>query len=499
MAGRLIVVSNRIPEGSRSAGGLVVALQDAILEKNGTWIGAHPEPGEPGTAFEELEGTAYRRLAFRLTAEEVANYYLGFANSVLWPIFHWRADLVALRPEYERDYLAVNRRLAGMIASVIRPDDILWIHDYHFLPLASELRRLGVSNRIGFFLHIPFPSLADLSVLPRPESFARWLADFNLVGLQTCADVARCLEMFRADPRAEFLPDGTIKFGMNVFSVGSFPIGIDVDAFVECARRAAPSPFGREEPSEYIIGVDRLDYSKGIPNRFRAFGEYLERQSHRRRPCLVQIAPPTRERVKAYQDITRELEETAGSLNGRFAALDWTPVRYIHRPVAREQLATLHRGARAALVTSLADGMNLVAKEFVAAQDPEDPGVLILSKFAGAAEQMTEALLVNPHDTGNMADAIERALEMPGSERRRRHAACMEVVRSTDVSLWSSQYIRALERCLPTMRFPAGAGLAPSHRMDSTSRAGPVADRSRNFEDRECRADGPQIAPWQLH
>ena len=458
MAGRLIVVSNRIPEGPNPAGGLVVALKDAITEKNGTWIGAYGEPGEATDSFDELEGTPYRRLAFRLTAEEHSNYYLGFANSVLWPLCHRRVDLVELQPEYERDYLSVNRRLAAMILRILKPDDMLWIHDYHFLPLAQELRRLGVSNRIGFFLHIPFPSHADLSVLPQPETFAGWLADYNLVGLQTGADVARCLEMYRADPRAEFLPDGSVKFGMNILSVRSFPIGIDVDSFIESASRSAPSPFGREEPAKYIIGVDRLDYSKGIPNRFRAFGRFLENGGAEKRPCLVQIAPPTRERVKAYQDITRELEEIAGSLNGQFATLDWTPIRYIHRQIEREQLATLYRRASAALVTSLADGMNLVAKEFVAAQDPEDPGVLILSKLAGAAEQLTEALLVNPYDTDDIASAIDRALEMPLDERRRRHAFCMQAVRRTDVSLWSTQFLRVLERCMPTLNLPSSMG-----------------------------------------
>ena len=267
MAGRLIVVSNRIPEGPNPAGGLVVALKDAITEKNGTWIGAYGKPGEATDSFDELEGTPYRRLAFRLTAEEHSNYYLGFANSVLWPLCHRRVDLVELQPEYERDYLSVNRRLAAMILRILKPDDMLWIHDYHFLPLAQELRRLGVSNRIGFFLHIPFPSHADLSVLPQPETFAGWLADYNLVGLQTGADVARCLEMYRADPRAEFLPDGSVKFGMNILSVRSFPIGIDVDSFIDSASRSAPSPFGREEPAKYIIGGDRLDYSKGLEQR----------------------------------------------------------------------------------------------------------------------------------------------------------------------------------------------------------------------------------------
>lgn len=451
MTGRLVVVSNRIPSGENPSGGLVVALKDAISRKGGIWIGAHSEAGEARDELDEVGDTPYRRLAFRLTREEMDNYYLGFSNSILWPLCHRRGDLVELRTEYERAYLSVNKRLAKMIARVIEPDDQLWIHDYHFLPLAFELRQLGVFNRIGFFLHVPFPSLADLSVLPDPAAFAKWLAHYNLLGLQTRADVARCFEMYRADPRAEFMPNGSVKFGSHLVAVRSFPIGIDVDDFIRAAESAAPSPFGREEPGEYIIGVDRLDYSKGIPNRFRAFGEYLDTYAGDRRPCLVQIAPPTREKVKAYKDITYELEEIAGRLNGEHAALDWTPIRYIHRSVDREHLARLHRNASACLVTSLADGMNLVAKEFVAAQDPAEPGVLILSKFAGAAEDMRDALMINPYDTGEIARAIATALDMPLEERQWRHAACLDAVRKTDVSLWSANFLSVLDRCVPTL------------------------------------------------
>jgi len=478
MPERLIVVSNRLPGGGKPSGGLVVALHDAIADRGGIWIGAHPETGEASDTFEEVETTPYRKLAFRLTEEEQENYYLGFANSVLWPLCHRRGDLVDLQSEYERDYIAVNRRLARLIADMVEEEDILWIHDYHFLPLAYELRKLGVFNRIGFFLHIPFPSLADLSVLPTPASFAEWLASYNLLGLQTRRDVARCLEMYRSDPRAEFLPDGTVKFGMNVVSVRSFPIGIDVADFARAAAEPAPSPFGREEPDEYVIGVDRLDYSKGLPNRFHAFGEFLETCPDTRRPCLIQIAPPTREQVKAYQDITRELEEIAGRLNGRFAALDWTPIRYIHRAVEREELARLHRNAKACLVTSLADGMNLVAKEFVAAQDPDDPGVLILSKFAGAAEDMGQALLVNPYNTSEIAEAIETALDMSLEERRQRHAACLEAVEASDVSLWSSHFLGMLERCMPTLPVRRGAAGGGGEAPGGTGGSGMMADRA---------------------
>jgi len=459
--GRLIVVSNRIPTGAQPSGGLVVALHDALSERGGLWVGAHPDPGPEDGLFKVGNGP-YTRLAFRLSDEEKRDYYLGFSNSVLWPLCHRRGDLVDLDRAYEAAYMKVNARVARLLADVVQKDDLIWVHDYHFLPLAHELRKLGLRNRIGHFLHIPFPALADLSVLPSPEDFADWMSSYTLVGLQTRADTARCLEMFRADPRAEFLNEGAVKFRENVVTIRSFPIGIDVAGFEKMARAEAPNPFGRETPEEIIIGVDRLDYTKGLPNRFRAFGAYLDRYAGAHRPCLVQIAPPSREQVEAYRQITAELEELSGQMNGRHAELGWTPIRYIHRQVPRDRLAVLYRLARVCLVTSLADGMNLVAKEFVAAQDDEDPGVLVLSRFAGASEDLTEALLVNPYDIDEMAQAIHQALTMPLDERRRRHAACLKAVKATDVAEWTRSYLASLQNCPAALEFagggPAGRG-----------------------------------------
>ncbi|MEY8837670.1 trehalose-6-phosphate synthase [Cribrihabitans sp. XS_ASV171] len=452
MAGRLIVVSNRIPTETVSAGGLAVALHDGLAERGGIWIGAHPDRGSESGLF-EIGAGPYTRLAFRLSDEDHRDYYLGFSNSVLWPLCHRRSDLVDLQPEFFDRYMKVNERLAEMMVDVLRPEDEIWVHDYHLFPLARFLRARGVGNRIGFFLHIPFPALADLSILPDPEAFAEWLAAFDLVGLQTRADTARCLEMFRADPRAEFFPDASIKLSNRVMRVKSFPIGIAAQEFRQMAREPGPDPFGAERPEEFVIGVDRLDYTKGLPNRFRAFADYLEHQAGGRRTCLLQIAPPSREVVQAYRQITEELEELSGRINGRFATLDWTPIRYIHRPIDRSRLAVLYNRARACLVTSLADGMNLVAKEFVAAQDPEDPGVLILSRFAGVAEDMDEAILVNPYDIGDISAAIDRALTMPLDERKRRYSACMAVVEKTDISRWTRSFLSALDNCAGTIPF----------------------------------------------
>ncbi|WP_102227172.1 alpha,alpha-trehalose-phosphate synthase (UDP-forming) [Acidimangrovimonas sediminis] len=453
MSGRLIVVSNRIPTEEPSSGGLVVALHEALSDRGGVWVGSHPDAGEERDLFEIGHG-AYRRLAFRLSEAEYRDYYLGFSNSVLWPLFHRRADLIELGSTYAEGYLRLNARRAAMIAKIVEPGDTIWMHDYHLLPLAQELRALGVTNRIGFFLHIPFPAQGDLSVLPDPDAFAAWLAAYTLVGLQTQADTARCLEMFRADPRAEFLHNGAVKFDGGVVSVRSFPIGIEVEAFRALAERKAKNPFGRSEPEDLIIGVDRLDYTKGLPNRFRAFEAYLDTYAGDRRPTLLQIAPPTREQVEAYRQIRAELEEISGMVNGKHAELDWTPIRYIHRPVPREQLAPLFRMARVGLVTSLADGMNLVAKEYVAAQDRADPGVLVLSRLAGVAEEMQDALLVNPYNIDDCARAIDTALKMPLAERIRRNESCLAVVERTRISTWTSQFLEALS----TVPLKAGSG-----------------------------------------
>ena len=449
MTGRLIVVSNRIPTGEIPSGGLVVALHEALSEAGGLWIGAHPDPVERADdRLVDLPGNGYGRKAFRLTEAERRTYYLGYANSVLWPLCHRRSDLIAFERAFAEGYLAVNRRVARAVAALAGPEDLVWIHDYHFLPLAAMLRAEGVRARLGLFLHIPFPVLADLDALPEREDFPAWIAAFDVVGLQTEADVARCVELFRAEPDGAPAPGGRIRYRDRTLLVRAFPIGIDAAGF-----SAAAAVGGGERlvnlgwREDLVIGVDRLDYSKGLPNRFRAFGLFLDRQEKGdRRASLLQIAPPSREEVGAYQDIRDELERLAGHINGRHAELDWTPIRYIHRSLPRDRLAILYRAARVGLVTPLADGMNLVAKEYVAAQDPADPGVLVLSRMAGAAEELTEALLVNPYDIEEMALAIDAALAMPLPERQRRHGVLAEVVRRNDVTHWRRSCLDALRR-----------------------------------------------------
>jgi len=444
--GRLIVVSNRIPTDSQPSGGLVVALHDALMTRGGVWIGSSGETAESPGPLHEIEGVPeYRKFAYDLTEEEHRGFYLGHANSVIWPLFHHRADLIDVDEESRRQYMAVNARVAEMVAQVVEPGDILWVHDYHFLPLGHELRKRGVTNRIGFFLHIPFPNPSDIAALPDQKQLGPWVSSFDLFGLQTQRDVSACLEWLRTSTEAEFTLRGRMKLADRFFEVRSFPIGIDVESFQEAADAADITITDLPVEQKLVLGVDRLDYSKGLPNRFEAFGKYLGlRDSDGPRATMLQIAPPSREDVEAYRDIRTELESMAGSVNGEHAELDWTPIRYIRRPLPREIVAGLYRRADVMLVTPLADGMNLVAKEFVAAQDGADPGVLILSHFAGAAEQLDGALMVNPYDTSGMARAIDQALAMSLHERHARWLSMMQVIRDTDIDWWTESYLRAL-------------------------------------------------------
>ncbi|MEL6516518.1 MAG: trehalose-6-phosphate synthase [Pseudomonadota bacterium] len=445
--GRLVILSNRIPTGAIPSGGLVVALHDCLTARGGVWVGsAEDTVADPSNMLMHVGEGDYQRFAFDMTEAEHEGFYLGYSNSVLWPLFHWRADLIDLNTDHAEAYLGVNARVAKLLSAELAPDDLLWVHDYHFLPIAAQLRMLGVTNRIGFFLHTPFPHAQDLFALPQREEFTEWLAAFDLIGLQAERDVAALLELFRSEAQGQLLLDGTIQHRDGRFSVMSCPIGIDVEDFIAQADASdGADKLGLRPADRLVIGVDRLDYSKGLVNRFEAFGEYLAAHSEDRPPAtFLQIAQPSRSTLDAYQDIRSELEKTAGYLNGTYGKLDWTPIRYLCRSVPRERIAGLFRRANVGLVTPLADGMNLVAKEYIAAQDPKDPGVLILSHFAGAAEQMTAALLVNPYDTEDVAGAIDVALAMPREERIARHQELMADLRRRDITWWTDTFLQRL-------------------------------------------------------
>lgn len=448
--GRIVVFSNRLPVGDNPSGGLVVAMKDTMEARGGLWIGT---AGEPHTGAEtrltDHPGATFDRLAMRLTRHEYRNYYLGYSNSVLWPLCHGRPDLLDIRPEFYTAYCEVNARLAELAVPHLRDDDVIWIHDYHLIPLASELRKRGVKNRIGYFHHIPFPSAQNIRALSHVIDLADWLVEYDLLGLQTQRDVAGCLEVFRLLEKTEILLNGRIKRGERVAQVRSFPISIDVAGFAKIAAEAGTGKT-RVLPSNHrlIIGVDRLDYSKGLPQRLRGFQQFLgNRDPSRPKVSLLQIAPPTREAVAAYADIRAELEGLSGEVNGEFATIGYTPVQYIHRAIPRHQLAGYYRRASVGLVTSLADGMNLVAKEYIAAQDPANPGALVLSTFAGAYEQMSDFVIgVNPYDATSISSGIHKAINMRLPERKRRYEALMQQMEQTDIEWWTKSYLNALNR-----------------------------------------------------
>ena len=434
-----------------------MALMDALAKHGGLWIGcAQEHPDKPAQKL-----VFHRRPDFdiglvELEPELYSDYYLGYSNSVLWPAFHGRVDLIDVQPRYAEAYREVARRLARLIAETACEDDLIWVHDYQLIPLAHELKALGVKCRIGFFLHIPLPDLQTFMAIPDWQDLAGCLADYDLIGLQTRRDLGHMINIFRHVMRGELLANGNMGIEGREVAIGCFPISIDVAGFKRLAEEGAadtePAPLPR------LIGVDRLDYSKGLPQRLSGYETFLERYAaFRSKVALLQIAPPTRDDVNAYKAIRSELELLAGRINGRFGTVDWTPVQYIHRAVPRDELAVLFRLSRVGLVTPLFDGMNLVAKEFVAAQDEGDPGVLILSQFAGAAEEMPEALIINPHDPQDIAEAIKTALEMPLAERLERHRALYTHLERHNVSHWSATF---LKRLLAVERLSVG-GVAP--------------------------------------
>lgn len=456
---RLIIVSNRvapISEGEPAAGGLAIGVYDALKETGGMWFGWSGEviaSGVPQIRIEEHGPVTFATIG--LSRRDYDQYYRGFSNATLWPAFHYRTDLIQFdRHEFE-GYSRVNVWLAQQLVPLLRDDDVIWVHDYHLIPFARALRTAGVKNRIGFFLHIPFPAAQVLVNVPPHRELVEALCSFDLLGFQTDTDLRAFFEY------VEYEAGGTVDRAAHPARVDAFgrtlraaayPIGVYPDEIAALAKagengRAVKSLAASLRGRQLVMSVDRLDYSKGLVERFRAFEKLLEHEtSFRNRVSFLQIAPSTRADLRAYQDIRRQLEGESGRINGRFAELDWAPILYIHRQYERPVLAALYRLARVGYVTPLRDGMNLVAKEYVSAQDPDDPGVLVLSRFAGAACELTGALIVNPIDIGGMADALSRALSMPLAERRARHADMLARLRENNVSVWRDHFLRDLGR-----------------------------------------------------
>jgi len=454
---RLLIVSNRVSppvgDGKANQGGLAVALNSALRVTNGIWFGWSGNEIDQFTGqinFARNDGVTTATVD--LEAQDVEEYYNGFANRTLWPLFHDRIDLAEFERGFAGGYERVNARFAETMLPLIAPDDLIWVHDYHLIPLGAELRQRKVKNRIGFFLHTPWPVLRLLLSLPSHRQLVDAFFDYDLLGFQCQAWRDSFLLYVREQfPDAEIGEDGVIRLDDRVVQVITCPIGIDAQEFVESAQ-SAQAEESREamhkslDGKSLIIGVDRLDYSKGLEHRFHGYERLLADHPHYlEKVALLQIAPPSRGDVVSYQDIRKDLDALSGHINGEFATVHWVPLRYVNRGYDRTSLSGMFRAARVGLVTPLRDGMNLVAKEYVAAQDPHDPGVLILSKFAGAAEQLTQALLVNPYSPEELSDALKQALDMSLEERKERHKALLESVLREDVHWWLRTFLDALE------------------------------------------------------
>ena len=452
---RLVVVANRVPapqHKQQSAGGLAVGVMGALRETGGIWFGwsGKTVPGEAG-ALRLNPADAITYATIDLNKKDFDDYYNGYSNRVLWPLFHYRMGLV----EYERreydGYLKVNQIFASRLRPLLRDNDTIWVHDYQLIPLGAALRQLGVRQPIGFFLHTPFPAWQVLLTLPNHAALMRALSAYDLVGFQTATDLRAFRDYIVDEAGGTMDEDGMVDVFGHRFRAGAYAIGIDPDNVAGMAREAVA---GRSVESlraslvgrALIIGVDRLDYSKGLLARFRAFERLLEVEpTCRRTTTFMQIAPPTREQVPEYLEIRNSLEQAAGHINGRYAEFDWTPLRYLNRTVSRGTLMGFLRLGRVGFVSPLRDGMNLVAKEYVAAQDEDDPGALVLSRFAGAARELDAALIVNPYDIDDMAQALYRGLNMTLDERRQRWRSLFDVLRRNDADAWRTGFLNDLE------------------------------------------------------
>ncbi len=476
---QLIVVSNRLPisfkeekghlKAEPSSGGLVSALVPILKEHGGTWIGS---PGIAGLGddntdsnqvadeaevqklLDESHDHAYRYLAVHLTQEEQANFYEGFSNEIIWPLFHDLQSRCRFFPKYWDYYQRVNKKFAEVTRRAAKSNDIIWIQDYQLMQVAAYLRKRMAKARIAFFMHIPFPAPDIFEKLPWRQQILEDLLQHDLVGLQTARDernFVACIRTFLPTAKVERHGDTRmIHYGDRMTRVQFFPISIDFKQFSETAQKKTVLERVariREELRDVHIalGVDRLDYTKGIPERLRAFAALLrDYPDLRGKVTLFQIVVPSRETIIGYQTLMAEIERSVTHINGEYGNTGWMPVHYLHRSIPREELIALYRAANTALITPLKDGMNLVAKEYCAARTDSD-GVLILSEFAGAASQLQRgAILVNPYDEIGVANALNRSIHMARDERRTRMSRLRGEIRRHDILRWRDDFFAAL-------------------------------------------------------
>jgi trehalose 6-phosphate synthase/phosphatase len=471
MQSRLVVVSNRLPLVFRrdaghwvatpGSGGLVTALLPVLRHRGGTWIGWPGVPadgadtGELDAALRTAGKTAgYALQAVHLTAEEENKFYRGFANEVIWPLFHDLASLCNFDPVYWRVYCEVNRKFAAAVMKTSQPDDFIWAHDYHLMTLASELRSMGCTSKIGFFLHIPFPPPDVFLQLPWRRQLLQALMQYDMVGFQTLRDrhnFADCVRALMKDVRIHGKGHVQVAHvGGREVRFGQFPISIDFNAFM----RQASTPEVAERAQRLhellpkrrlVLGIDRLDFTKGIPHKLKAFHDLLTRYPRmQERISLIQVVVPSRVGIPEYDGLRTTIEQLVGRINGQFVRPGgWVPVWYVYSSLTQLDLLAYYRAADIALITPLKDGMNLVAKEYCACSIEEDC-VLVLSEFAGASAQLGRgALLVNPHDIEGVADALVRAYDMGVTERRARMRRLQRSIRNYDIFWWVDSFLAA--------------------------------------------------------
>ncbi len=467
----LVVVSNRVARAKANepmTGGLAAALLPVVEKSGAVWVGSsgRVRDGSQKDPFAEVEALGAGALALLdLPAAHYGGYYEGFANSALWPALHSRSDLIRVSQDDYQSYREVNAFMARSLMRFRKPDTAFWVQDYHFLALGAELRELGVKQPVGFFLHTPWPARAIIGCVPHHRELIEAMLAYDLIGFQTDEDCDNFLGYLQSELGLQ-AQDGVVTSSYGKSRCAVFPIGIDVEKFALQAAKAASHPevsrLRRSLNGERLaIGVDRLDYSKGLVNRITAFDRMLTAQpALKRTVSLLQIATPSRGTIEAYGNLQSELAKLVSDVNGRHGEVDWAPIRYLNKGFSQTVLSGLYRTAHVGVVTPLHDGMNLVAKEYVAAQNPADPGVLVLSKFAGAANELTTALLVNPHDIDGMSRAMATALSMPLTERRMRWEAMMRKLRAGTIQQWFTDFIEMLEDSRASEEKPANDDLA---------------------------------------
>ena len=502
---RLVVVSNRVPDLSAGAqaGGLAVALEALMARRGGLWFGwsGHVSDQPAATPARHSAG-GIDFATIDLTPDQHEGYYNGFSNSVLWPLLHTLPDLMAFDRRSAQVYRDVNALMADRLVPLLQPNDVIWVHDYHLISMPAMLRDRGVRGPVGFFLHIPFPAADLLATVPESTGLLRDLLAADLIGFQTPDDMENFAAAALRLAGAVRLGDHTLLFNGRRIQLGAFPVEIDPGEFAAQAETAWRGPATERlrrslHGQALMLGVDRMDPTKGLPQRLAGFRRLLEtRPDHLRQTSFVQVAAASRQDVRSYRELRAVLEREAGAINSEFGEIDWTPLRLLARAGARSTMAGFMREARVGLVTPLRDGMNLVAKEFVAAQDPQNPGVLVLSRFAGAARQLDGALLVNPHDPDAMAEAIHRALGMPLAERKARWQQMWAGISHTSPLAWGRSFVAALLRsgAEAPRRLPSPGMAAPG----MASLAGTLAPRPSNPIAYTRRATKPAHAAGQV-